>query len=262
MIKGFTKMSFRVSLFWLALTTQTHGAVITTAPIRDQSGFMTVYIDLDNDGEFEASLQYFRVSFPGESTASFYLQPRPACEVLVDPEREIAQPLPEGTLIGENNATGQWMSDSIIYAWHETRGSALVRYGVGEPGEGDFVALRIPKGDQWLYAWIRIKRIEGYSDGNGPRVMQAAIETTLGLPIQTAKSLPNVHLSRTPLIANDKIRLSFATSNHFTYQIQTRPSVIAPWVNVGSPIVASGNSATADLPVSGDMGLFRVVEVE
>jgi hypothetical protein len=53
--------------------------------------------------------------------------------------------------------------------------------------------------------------------------------------------------------------LSFPTQTGATYQLQSKNSLTAEWVNRGSAVPGTGGVVTSSQPTTGDQEYFRVV---
>ena len=203
---------------------------------------------------------------PGDSYTPTYVSAMRGNAVLAQGAN--AAILPAGAAIDANVSNSIWSTNDLNLAAYGTTGQQVLitangfvtnapTAGWGGPlaraGSG-FLAVRLIEPDGIHYGWIRATLQDT------PVIIDWACETEPNTAI-VAGAVPAVALQAPKIIRPGNLRLLWDSTPGTAYQIQFAPDLqTLAWSNLELSVVATGDTAAVDVPLTGASGFYRVLQ--
>jgi hypothetical protein len=181
-------------------------------------------------------------------------------------------------LMSAGNLIGSATSSNVVWG-SPGQGGLLTsfisspRYGTSEwtPPLGTltngYLGVRFYAADGLHYGWIQaglpIQNLGtiGFVLESSPVILDWAYETRVDTAI-VAGAKPVMASQASPeIIRPGYLRLNWQTEIGKTYQVQSKENLVAPfWTNLDFIIVATATNAMTDIPITGEIKFYRIVE--
>jgi hypothetical protein len=230
--------------------------------------FEPLNLDMDRDGQPDYNLSSDMLctfSIPSVCTSFFDIACLRGNELLLD--RYSSAILEMGAGIGPQPPTNA--------TWSVTGGASVTSTGFGASdysnwsgplgylGEG-YLGIRMPMADGWHYGWIRV-HLPGGADmfSFGPIMEDWAFEPQPDTPILAGARPFVVPEQSLGIVRSGFLRIQIPTEPDRSYIVQRKQSINAlDWENATYIFIATSQQIQMDLPISDEMGFYRVLEAD
>jgi hypothetical protein len=245
---------------------------------------------IDLDGTVELTFtSYALTTHSLESSATLFMKVTCSerAEVLLDAGRVL--PLSGGVILSPTPGAGTWERSTsgstvwtfplaspsppgtnIIVAGDDPSGDEprpRVPTGVGMPGQGNFMGVRIQRSGGWHYAWVHFGVREAASSSlptlDLPTVLGFAYASIPDVPVEVGSKPLAVPIVGLELVGSHYLRIQWAAQIGQGYHIEARRHLDwRAWTPMSFRITGTAQLMTIDLPLIEETQFFRVIEAD
>lgn len=125
-------------------------------------------------------------------------------------------------------------------------------------GRTAYIGFVLVRGGQSYYGWMEVQNPLPVASGS---IVAWAYSTQPNTPI-VAGAGPLIPLSAPQIVRPGNLRLNWQSQVGQPYQVQFKNQVDAPsWSNLDLTIIATATNTSADIPMTGAAGFYRIIQI-